>query len=154
MYLSGFRGLWITIGFFLLVYVLVQRRMWVFVGAIIATLPVLPAVFYERLTSVVDLGNLDSSELDRIGRPQYAFNLLKQSPWIGWGWAAAGYVHSDLLQVAANLGLPAAAFFILWLLNLMRSLFGCCGDRVGLHRMRRRCLQRSPDCLSHSAERD
>ena len=123
MYLSGYRGLWITVGFFLLVYFLIQRRIWLLLGGVVASLPVLPAVFYARLTSVVDFNHLDSSELDRIARAEYAYNLLQQSPWIGWGWASAGYVHSDWLQLATNLGLPAAAALMLWLLNTMRSIY-------------------------------
>jgi hypothetical protein len=54
---------------------------------------------------------IDHSAQDRKERALEAFNQTLQSPF-GGGWSSAGWVHSDFLQVAANLGLIAGCIFL------------------------------------------
>ncbi len=123
MYLSGYRGLWYAVGAFLVAYAVVQRRAWLVVGVAIVSLPVLPAQFRDRFQSLFNLQYADSSQFDRIFRATQAFKLMIQSPLTGVGWAGSGYVHSDLIQICANLGIPALMVFVLWILNLIWQMF-------------------------------
>jgi O-antigen ligase len=54
---------------------------------------------------------IDHSALDRKERALQAVNEVIESPF-GKGWSSAGWVHSDFLQVAVNLGLLAALIFV------------------------------------------
>ncbi|MCL4486527.1 MAG: hypothetical protein M1570_00150 [Chloroflexi bacterium] len=123
MYLSGYRGLWYAIGVFLVALAVVQRRGWLLAGAAIAAVPLLPANFLQRFTSLVNPQYADSSQYDRISRATYALDLIRQSPLTGVGWGGSGYVHSDLAQIGANLGLLALAIFTLWLLTMAWKMF-------------------------------
>jgi len=53
----------------------------------------------------------DHSAQDRKERALDAFNEVIAHPF-GNGWSSAGWVHSDFLQVAANLGLFAGLIFL------------------------------------------
>jgi hypothetical protein len=124
MYLSGFRGLFYAIGVFVIVYAVVERRAWVLLGALIAGLPFLPGEFFQRASSLVDLQYSDSSQFKRIDRATQAFDLMSRSPLSGVGWSGSGYVHSDFIQIGANLGAPALILFVLWILSMIWRLFG------------------------------
>ena len=54
---------------------------------------------------------IDHSAQDRKERALQALNDALESPF-GKGWSSAGWVHSDFLQVAANLGLFAGLIFL------------------------------------------
>jgi hypothetical protein len=54
---------------------------------------------------------IDHSAQDRKDRAIEAVDEIMQSPF-GGGWGAAGWVHSDFLQVAANLGVLAGLIFL------------------------------------------
>src|SRR5207237_10898192 len=54
---------------------------------------------------------IDHSALDRKERALEAISDAITVPF-GGGWASAGWVHSDFLQVAANLGLAAGFIFL------------------------------------------
>ncbi len=56
---------------------------------------------------------LDSSLQKRVSLQQNAFQLAFQNP-SGVGWAGSGWVHSDFVQIIANLGFLAGALFLLW----------------------------------------
>jgi hypothetical protein len=64
----------------------------------------------------------DHSALDRKERALGAFTEAIESPF-GNGWASAGWVHSDFLQVAANLGILAAFIFVGGYLHTLMRLF-------------------------------
>jgi hypothetical protein len=53
----------------------------------------------------------DSSAKDRINRAQGALEQMFAAP-LGNGWGGAGWVHSDFLQVGANLGLLGGLIFL------------------------------------------
>lgn len=123
MYLSGYRGIYYALIVLTLAYALVYRRAWFLVLAAVAALPLLPSQFFERFISLVDTRFADSSQFDRIQRAQSALDLISESPLFGVGWAGSGYVHSDLVQLGADLGLPALGVFVVWLLSMTRQLF-------------------------------
>jgi hypothetical protein len=54
---------------------------------------------------------IDHSAQDRKDRALEALNEVIESPF-GGGWSSAGWVHSDFLQVAANLGIIAGLIFL------------------------------------------
>jgi hypothetical protein len=54
---------------------------------------------------------IDSSATDRMDRAAGALNQAYESPF-GSGWASAGWVHSDFLQVTVNLGIIAGLIFL------------------------------------------
>lgn len=118
IYLSGYRGLWYAMGVFLLVFALVQRRALLLLGATLLAFPLLPIDFFNRFQSIFNTSFADSSQYDRLLRFLNAIDLIKQSPLLGVGWGGSGYVHSDLAEIGANLGLPALAIFLLWIARL------------------------------------
>lgn len=122
IYLSGYRGLWYSVGVFLIAYAFVQRRAWLLVGAALLAIPFLPIDFVNRFQSVFNTSYADSSQYQRLQRIVDALDLIKQSPLVGVGWGGSGYVHSDLVQIGANLGLPALAVFIVWVIGLARQI--------------------------------
>ena len=48
---------------------------------------------------------------------------MKGAPLNGVGWTGSGYVHSDLVQIGANLGIPALLVFAAWYGGLFWQLF-------------------------------
>ncbi len=123
IYLSGFRGLWYAVVVFVLLYAVFQPRAWVLVGAGLFALPLLPINFINRFQSIFSPQFADSSQYDRIYRATVAANLFWQSPLTGVGWGGSGYVHSDLIQIAANLGVFGILFFILWTGEILWRLY-------------------------------
>lgn len=118
IYLSGYRGLWYAMGVFLLAFALIQRRAWIILGASLLGLPLLPVDFFNRFQSIFNPTYADSSQFQRLQRFLDAVELARQSPIVGVGWGGSGYVHSDLAQIGANLGLPALVVFLVWILGL------------------------------------
>jgi O-antigen ligase len=81
-----------------------------------------PVVAQVRVVALLTEGFMsDSSALKRLYRIQKTLVVFRQSPLDGWGWGSTGWVHSDLLQIAAMLGIFAFLAFIGWYLyTLMR----------------------------------
>lgn len=123
IYISGYRVLAYSVVLFFVLYAFAQRRGWLLVLASAIVLPVLPIEFYQRFTSLVDTRFADSSQYKRLGRAEDALELIRQSPYFGHGWGASGYVHSDLIQIGANLGLIALVLFVLWLSSIIFRVF-------------------------------
>lgn len=118
IYLSGYRGLWYAMAVFVAAYALVKRRAWVLLGAGLLAVPLLPDDFFNRFQSIFNTTYADSSQYERLSRFFGAVDLIKQSPLVGVGWGGSGYVHSDLAEIGANLGLPALAIFLSWIIVL------------------------------------
>jgi hypothetical protein len=123
IYLSGYRGLWYALIVFTLVYAFLRRRALLLLGFGLLSIPWLPSNFVSRLISVFVTSEADSSQYVRIARARQAWTLIEQSPWTGVGWNGSGYVHADLIQLGANLGVPALAVFVLWWLHRVYSLW-------------------------------
>lgn len=114
MYVSGYRGLWYSAGVFLVVYAFFKNRLWAVAGVGLAAIPFLPVEFVRRFESLYRLEFADSSQFKRLERIGNAFELLMDNWLTGVGWGGSGYVHSDLLQIAANLGILGLFLFLLW----------------------------------------
>lgn len=64
---------------------------------------------------------MDSSSVKRTHRAEEAFTFALQNP-LGGGWASSGWVHSDFIQLAADIGLLGSGIFILWYLKTLLAL--------------------------------
>jgi hypothetical protein len=119
IYIGGYRSIW----FFMVIEILLAclltlKRQRVTIAAISLVLIVggyqlVPEAGSNRaLTAVEALRGhpVDSSSRVRIDRAGFAIDKLFAAP-LGNGWSAAGWVHSDFLQVAANLGLLGGLIF-------------------------------------------
>jgi hypothetical protein len=72
------------------------------------------------------MGNIDarydSSSMARMGRAKIAIESIIKHPFIGTGWSSQGWVHSDILQIAATIGIiPGFLLFFAPILLLLRS---------------------------------
>lgn len=114
VYISGYRVT--TFGMALLfgIYALFERRALIVFAAAAALLPFLPGSFIFRMLSIFDPQYEDTSQEKRITRAQGGLEQIWSSPVVGHGWGGVGYVHSDLIQLAGNLGLPALFIFLGW----------------------------------------
>jgi hypothetical protein len=119
VYIGGYRSMWLLAAVQFLLFAVFQKR---FVLATLVLLiafggySALPAETRERihtLRSVLAGGveELDTSGVKRWNRAQDTVEYALRTPF-GHGWAESGWVHSDFLQVAANLGPPAALVFL------------------------------------------
>ncbi len=129
IYITGSRGSWsaaiLSVAFYSL---LSQKRKKLIVSVIaasyIAVTWLLPDSFFNTLNSAYDTENYyDTSALKRRSRATDAIQLIQQRPFFGYGWGGSGWVHSDILQIGANLGIPAMMLFLAWYLNCMRCLY-------------------------------
>lgn len=119
LYISGYRSMWLLLALQTAVLVLVQKRY--LLGIIIICLALgvyesLPAVTRERIESLGHILEGRPDETDTSGQKRWerAVDALQQglnNP-AGVGWAAAGWVHSDFIQVAANQGLIPGVLFL------------------------------------------
>jgi O-antigen ligase len=116
IYISGHRDVWLALA--LVVGLYVWRRRGAFVallGLCIALqgVQLLPEATQNRLGSLTLLLQAkpnDSSGTKRVERLQGALEAASDQP-LGRGWAGAGWVHSDFLQVAVNMGVLGGLFF-------------------------------------------
>lgn len=119
--LGGYRGVWLGLGCMLGGALLLGR-----VGALpLLALPALGILLLQPQSFLVRLGALglgaarDSSVIDRANRLLLAWYIARDHPLLGGGWGAPGSAHSDLLQLAAEVGFGFAALFTFWVLSLL-----------------------------------
>lgn len=118
IYIGGYRSMWIVFTVELLVFGMVGRKP--LAAAVCLSLPLLgtwllPTQAQERALSGISLlmgnpENIDTSGIKRWDRITGALTDTSNQP-LGHGWAAAGWVHNDFIQVAANLGVLAGLLF-------------------------------------------
>jgi hypothetical protein len=117
IYIGGYRSIWLLLGLQVLIWVLIRYGV---VMGILAFVPTLltyrffPGPTQERMVSLmlaVQRNPMDSSAAKRWDRFLEALEAALRRPW-GHGWAAAGWVHSDFIQIAANLGVLAALILL------------------------------------------
>jgi hypothetical protein len=119
IYIGGYRSLWLLLLIQVVIACLLGIRKG---GAAVAVLCLLVAlVGYQFIpytserafSGIAALQGrpIDSSAVDRFDRAVGAFNQAYHSPF-GSGWSSAGWVHSDFLQVAVNLGIIAGLIFL------------------------------------------
>ena len=119
IYIGGYRSIWFVLCIQVAVAcVLRVKKHGIAVAALVLIVGTVGYQFipntHERVvTGIAALqGNpIDHSALDRKERALQAVNEVIESPF-GKGWSSAGWVHSDFLQVAVNLGLLAALVFL------------------------------------------
>jgi O-antigen ligase len=95
---------------------------------------------FKALTGQIDT-RYDSSGSARMARANIAIDSIGEKP-LGTGWGSQGWVHSDVLQIAASIGIiPGVIFIIAPLFLLFRmystyliasindqtAFFVCCG---------------------------
>ena len=74
--------------------------------------------FYTLFTLTQEGNFLDTSTNSRFLRYSAAIELVKSHPF-GVGWGRSGWVHSDFLQIAANLGILAGGLFFIWYISTL-----------------------------------
>jgi len=119
IYIGGYRSIWLFVVIEILVACLLSlKRQRVTIAAIclvviIGGYQLVPqAASHRAFTGIEALRGraTDSSARDRINRAEGALDQMFSAP-LGNGWSAAGWVHSDFLQVGANLGLLGGLIF-------------------------------------------
>lgn len=118
IYVGGYRSIWLVLLVQVLAACLLGLKKQ---GAIVAVLclvvaiggyQLIPRTSERAMSAIAALqGNpTDTSATGRQTRALGALEKITESPF-GSGWSAAGWVHSDFLQVAANLGIIAGLIF-------------------------------------------
>lgn len=133
IYIGGYRSLWLLLLIQVLIACLlgIRKR-----GAAVALLCLvvalvgyqfIPKTSERAFSGIAALQGrpIDSSAMDRLDRAVGAWNQAFHAPF-GSGWSSAGWVHSDFLQVAVNLGIIGGLIFlggyVYTLLRLTRRL--------------------------------
>ena len=128
IYVGGYRSLWALLVLQIAIACLLRLRRH---GLAIASLClVVSAGAYQFVPNTTDraisgiaalsLRPIDHSAQARKDRALGAFQEAISAP-LGSGWSTAGWVHSDFLQVAVNLGIvPALIFLTAYVLTLRR----------------------------------
>jgi hypothetical protein len=137
VYIGGYRSVWFFMGLEIVLWLIIRRG--VLVGLylllpLILLVRFVPESAQERLTSLYAVFEghvVDSSAQVRLDRINFALDAIRKHP-LGGGWAFSGWVHNDLLQVAANLGLPAVGILLFgWIsaiVRLIKGFFNTRGD--------------------------
>jgi hypothetical protein len=133
IYIGGYRSIWFVLLIQVVTACVLRLKKY---GVVIALLCLVVGVggyrfipnTNERVISgmaALQGAPIDHSAQDRKNRALGAFDSAMASPF-GTGWGTAGWVHSDFLQVAANLGIFGGLIFlggyIYTLLRLLRRL--------------------------------
>jgi len=140
--LSGTRSAWIGLLGGGAVLLFAWRIRWAVLGAVlvVAVFFLLPSSFQQRFYSSFDLK--DSTTHGRILLAETGLRILSEHPWIGVGPRVADdmalcyrvehempdylyqHLHNNLLQIAAERGIPAA---LIWCAFWVKILFDCLG---------------------------
>jgi hypothetical protein len=119
IYIGGYRSLWLLLLIQVVIACLLGIRKG---GAVVAFLCLavalvgyqyIPRTSERAFSGIAALQGrpIDSSAMDRLDRAAGAWNQVYHAP-LGSGWSGAGWVHSDFLQVAVNLGIIAGLIFL------------------------------------------
>jgi hypothetical protein len=119
--ISGHRDAWVFLMFQFLLWGILQKRtkqliLYLVILGVLVPLIIfmLPTGIQGRVATVFQIAagdTPDSSSYKRQERANIAVGLISRQP-LGNGWGAAGWVHSDFLQVGANLGLIPGLIFL------------------------------------------
>ena len=128
IYIGGYRSVWLVVLIQVAIASILRLKKH---GIVVAILCIIVAVggYYvipntsERVTSGIEALKgtpTDHSAQDRKDRALGAIDQAFKAP-LGSGWSSTGWVHSDFLQVAANLGIiPGLIFLGGFLYTLLR----------------------------------
>jgi hypothetical protein len=119
IYVGGYRSIWLVLLLQVLAAFVIRVKKYGVVLAVVVLFVALGGYQFipktnERLTtgfSALQGNPIDHSAQDRKLRAIDAINDSLDTPF-GKGWSGAGWVHSDFLQVAANLGIIAGLVFL------------------------------------------
>jgi hypothetical protein len=119
IYVGGYRSIWLVLLIQVLAAFILRVKKYGVAVALLVLFVALGGYQFipktnERLSTGLSAlqGNpTDHSAQDRKERALDAFNDSFEQPF-GRGWSGAGWVHSDFLQVAANLGIIAGLIFL------------------------------------------
>jgi len=117
-YLSGNRGPWIGMALGIPILVLFNpKRTWMLIVLGVAVLAILPSEFFSNLAAIQSFGtvnNIDPSVDRRTQLFVAALNNIQTQPFFGHGWGASGLAHSDIFQLAGDIGVPMTLLFLFW----------------------------------------
>lgn len=130
IYIGGYRSLWVIVVIQVACACLVRlQRHSVAIAVLCLVVGIggyqfIPNTSERAMTAIAAMRwqPVDHSALDRQERATSAFEQAVANP-VGSGWATAGWVHSDFLQVAVNLGILPALIFIAGYLVTLQRLF-------------------------------
>lgn len=125
VYLSGNRGPLFGVALALLIYTLLNwKHGWLLLASVVV-LQMAPPTFFRNVAAVYDQRSfLDTSVQSRENLLRAGLKLVENSPVWGNGLGASGWVHNDLIQIAADAGVPALLLFLFWYSGQMRQLYG------------------------------
>ncbi|MBN1688956.1 MAG: O-antigen ligase family protein [Candidatus Omnitrophica bacterium] len=122
IYISGHRGVWVPSVISFVAYFSVKGIRF-FVMAVIGLMCLYylaPQVAKDRMHTIYG-EKQDSSAKEREARAKYAWSVVQNSPILGNGWGSSGLVHSDILQIWADVGIfGMLAYLSLFLSNVRR----------------------------------
>ncbi len=138
LYIAGNRADWLTLILLIIIYlhlyVKVLKRSWfpLLLGSIVVGITIITRFIGQStkdrfMSGIVALQGkadyaADSSGYDRNMRIKHALQNILEHPW-GTGWGGAGWVHSDFIQLTAELGvLPGIIFFSAYLNTYFSTL--------------------------------
>src|SRR6266404_2765315 len=119
IYIGGYRSIWLVLLIQVLgVCILRVKKHGVAIAVLVLLVAAggyqfIPNTNERVITGIAALQGapVDHSAQDRKERALEALSEAIESPF-GSGWSSAGWVHSDFLQVAANLGIIAGLIFV------------------------------------------
>ena len=128
IYIGGFRSAWGITGLLFLIIAVLRRNIFVFI-AILGVLWGIQAYFPEdgvtralTATSALEGEFQDGSAYKRYNRIQDAIAQIEAHPE-GQGWSSSGWVHNDLVQLAADTSVLGAILFAAIYMRIIGQIF-------------------------------
>ena len=135
------RSAWVGCAFGFLLMLAIRHVKWAIGGALVLVVVflLLPAPFTDRLYSSFDLS--DTTTRGRVELTRTGFNLIRDNPWTGVGPRMVAkraldyredrdlpdelyqHFHSNVVQIAAEMGIPAALVWILLWVWIFRDFW-------------------------------
>ena len=124
IFIAGWRSLWLgTAVMFVALAVLKRniRSLVLVIAALVVIYSVMPIEARVRLDTLLsslqgETVATDSSSIVRYNRAEDALQMAIEAP-LGSGWGASGWVHSDIIQLAADIGILSVVVFVIWYLT-------------------------------------
>lgn len=127
IYFGGYRSMWLTTGAVVLTMFLFSRnlaRLSLVVLLTVGVYALTPEAGQERFLSLVSAAEgdfQDGSTLKRFERAEDTAAIFFQYP-LGQGLFTARWTHSDILQIAADMGVMGLVIFAFWFLDTLFRL--------------------------------
>jgi hypothetical protein len=126
IYISGWRSMWAATALLFVLLAIAKRNVVIIllvIAAIVGGYIVAPPEARERLDTLMavaigDMESTDSSALVRVDRAEKGIQKILDNP-LGQGWSSGGWVHSDVIDIAAEVGIVGSVIFVIWYLMTM-----------------------------------